>query len=130
MIGVILSLMFLCKETLMKAKELKSLRKNKCNLIKFCYLLNFLKTKFLIFSIRELHNSFKKDITRGGNKIHSLINSTLTAVGISEASPGWQEYLIYMNEIIFGGFRISSLSSLKNMLNSMTDSQVFFYFLF
>lgn len=71
-----------------------------------------------------MHNVFKKDITRGGNKIHALISCTLEAVGISEASPGWQEYLNYMNEIIFSGFRISSLSSLKNMYNSMTDTEV------
>lgn len=78
-----------------------------------------------IFLLREFHNSFKKDIIRGGNKIHQLVAITLESVGISEASPGWQDYINFTNEIIFNGFRISSLTSLKNMLNAMTDPEVF-----
>ncbi len=73
---------------------------------------------------REYHSNFKKEIIRGGNKIHSLIANTLQAVDISEASPGWQEYLNYLNEIILNGFKISTYSSLKNMLACMTDPEV------
>ena len=69
----------------------------------------------------EFDAVFRKEIIKGGNKIHNLINSTLQAVEISEASPGWQEYINFTNEIIFNGFKISSLSSLRNMYLSMTE---------
>lgn len=70
----------------------------------------------------EYHENIKKLITRGGNKIHSFMLSTFHAVQISEASPGWQEYLNFNNEIIFNGFKQSSLSSLNNMFKSLTDT--------
>lgn len=72
-----------------------------------------------------MHETFKKEIVKGGNRIHALIESTLEAVQISEASPGWQEYINFTNEIIFNGFRISSFNSLKNMLASMIEEEVF-----
>jgi hypothetical protein len=50
--------------------------------------------------------------------------STFNAVQISEASPGWQEYLNFNNEIIFNGFKQSSLISLSNMFKSLTDPEV------
>ncbi len=65
--------------------------------------------------------NIKKLIVRGGNKIHSLIASTFKAVEISEASPGWQDYINFVNEIIFNGFKTSSLNSLNNMHQSMSD---------
>jgi dynein heavy chain len=71
-----------------------------------------------------LHDSFKKEIIKGGNRVHVLISSTLEAVEISEASPGWQEYINFTNEIIFNGFKISSLNSLSNMLNAMVNEEV------
>lgn len=50
-----------------------------------------------------------------------MIQSTLKAVEISEASPGWQDYINYTNEIIFNSFKVSSLSSLEHMFFAMTD---------
>jgi len=50
--------------------------------------------------------------------------STFHAVEISEASPGWQEYLNFNNEIIFNGFKRSTLQSLSNMYKALTDSDV------
>jgi serine protease inhibitor len=41
-------------------------------------------------------------------------------VGISNASPGWQEYMNYANEIVLNSFKASTQTSLKNMLNEMT----------
>ena len=73
---------------------------------------------------REYHLNIKKLIIRGGNKIHALIASTFQAVEISEASPGWQEYINFANEIIFNGFKASSLNSLNNMHTAMTDPAV------
>ena len=61
---------------------------------------------------------------RGGNKIHSLIASTLQAVEISEASPGWQEYINFTNEIIYKGFKVSTITSLQHMLEAMTIHEV------
>jgi len=55
--------------------------------------------------------------------------STFNAVQISEASPGWQEYLNFNNEIIFNGFKQSSLISLNNMFKSLTDPKVKFHVL-
>jgi dynein heavy chain len=71
--------------------------------------------------------TFKREIVRGGNRIHNLIGITLNAVEISEASPGWQEYINFTNDIIFNGFKISSLSSLTNMFSLMSESEVEFF---
>lgn len=71
-----------------------------------------------------MHEKCKKEITKNGNYIHSLIMSTFEAVEISEASPGWQEYINFTNEIIFNGFKISSLNSLTHMYNSITAEEV------
>lgn len=73
---------------------------------------------------RNLHEMFKKEIIKNGSYIHGLIVSTFEAVEISEASPGWQEYINFTNEIIFNGFKISSLNCLSHMYNSISDEEV------
>lgn len=70
---------------------------------------------------RQYHTEIKKLITRGGSRIHSLIQITFKAVEISEASPGWQDYINYANEIIFNGFKTSSMTSLEHMYNAMNN---------
>jgi hypothetical protein len=53
-----------------------------------------------------------------------LIASNLGAVETSEASPGWQEYINFTNEVIYNGFKISTIQSLRNMHNAMTEPEV------
>jgi hypothetical protein len=69
----------------------------------------------------KYHNSMKTTIVRGGKRIHTLFSKIFDTVGISEASPGWQQYIDFTNNIIFNGFKISSLNSLRNMYNSLTN---------
>lgn len=52
------------------------------------------------------------------------MTSIFNAVQISEASPGWQDYSNFNNEIIFNGFKQSTLSSLYNMYKALTDPEV------
>lgn len=59
-----------------------------------------------------------------GKRIHALLSSSFSAVGISNASPGWQEYMNYTNEIILNSFKASTLASLQNMINEMTLKEV------
>ncbi len=70
----------------------------------------------------DYHSSIKKLISRGAATIHGLVQSTFKAVGISEASPGWQDYINHANEIIFNGFKSSSLQSLECMYAAMSRS--------
>ena len=49
----------------------------------------------------EFDELIRKEIIRGGNKIHLLTASNLGAVETSEASPGWQEYINFTNEVSF-----------------------------
>ena len=61
----------------------------------------------------------RKEITKHGNRIHALIATSLRAVETSEASPGWQDYINFTNEIIYNGFRKSSWQSLSHMHAAM-----------
>ncbi len=71
----------------------------------------------------DYHKIIKKLISRGGSAIHGLVQSTFKAVGISEASPGWQDYINHVNEIIFNGFKASSLQSLECMYTAMSEEK-------
>lgn len=72
----------------------------------------------------KLHESFENRIQREGKKIHLLISASFSAASISEASPAWQEYINYINDIILKGFKISTLKSLKNMCSAMVSARV------
>ena len=105
--------------------EIQSLVNNWCNTVSDVFTTRDVQieytAKMLEEKQNEYHSSIKKIIIRGGSKIHSLIQSTLKAVEISEASPGWQDYINFTNEIIFNSFKVSSLTSLENMYFAMTD---------
>ena len=109
------------------AKEIYTIVNNWCEYDSDVFKKRDLTTTNNAKSLEENQNKFdyvfRKEIIKGGNKIHNLVVSTLQAVEISEASPGWQEYINYTNEIIFNGFKISTFTSLKNMFNAMTDEE-------
>ena len=52
------------------------------------------------------------------------MDSSFNASGISEASPAWQEYTSFINDIVLKGFKMSSLKSLKNMHRAMNSPEV------
>jgi dynein heavy chain len=56
------------------------------------------------------------------------MNNSFNAAGISEASPAWQEYISFINDIILKGFKMSSLKSLKNMHKAMSLPEVCYLF--
>lgn len=72
-----------------------------------------------------MHESFESGIIREGKRVHYLMANSFNAAGISEASPAWQEYISFINDIILKGFKMSSFKSLKNMQKAMIAIEVF-----
>jgi dynein heavy chain len=75
-------------------------------------------------SFSSLHEKFETGIHREGKRIHYLMANSFNAAGISEASPAWQEYIGFINDIILKGFKMSSFKSLTNMQKAMISSEV------
>ncbi|XP_075119220.1 uncharacterized protein LOC142194092 [Leptodactylus fuscus] len=80
------------------------------------------------YSVSELMTEQKKIeheletlLVSDGQKIHSLIQQSFVACGISEASPAWQEFIMHIDDIVVQGLKKITISSLVALLNTLLD---------
>ncbi|XP_069470025.1 uncharacterized protein [Ambystoma mexicanum] len=92
-----------------------------------------------IFSVRDLNKSYsiselvteqknlEEDLERqllpDGQILHSLAQKSFEAVGISEASPAWQEYIQHIDMLVLQGLKKVTITSLASMLNTLLDCE-------
>jgi dynein heavy chain len=73
----------------------------------------------VVGNMREKHMKYMEQyqdmITVSGQKIHTLVHKTLDTLGISEVSPGWQNFLLEIEQMVTDGLRNSVLSTLRAM---------------
>ena len=61
-------------------------------------------------------------ITLSGRKIHALVHKALHSLGISEVSPGWQNFLLEIEQLVVDGMKSSVISALHAMRCAMDPS--------
>ena len=91
-----------------------------------------------MFSFRNIQTNLNEKLTIDGHRIHALVDDILKVnlsssniveyhlfflqiVGISSSSPGWINYLNYLNSLVLNGIKATSLISMKNMFISMNN---------
>jgi dynein heavy chain len=53
-----------------------------------------------------------------------VYHTVLQAAQISKASPAWEDYVDYLDNIVLDGLKQSTLMTLKTMLNTMVQSNL------
>ncbi|MGH0148673.1 UNVERIFIED_CONTAM: hypothetical protein FKN15_020618 [Acipenser sinensis] len=71
-----------------------------------------------------LEHSLERQILPDGQRIHNLVKGSFVAVGVSEASPAWQEYVEHIDILVLQGLKEVTFSSLASMLNTLLEGQV------
>ncbi|XP_058857324.1 dynein beta chain, ciliary-like isoform X3 [Acipenser ruthenus] len=77
----------------------------------------------LIQEQETLEHSLERQILLDGQRIHNLIKESFVAVGVSEASPAWQEYVEHIDILVLQGLKEVTFSSLASMLNTLLEGQ-------
>uniref|UniRef100_W5M8M7 Uncharacterized protein n=1 Tax=Lepisosteus oculatus TaxID=7918 RepID=W5M8M7_LEPOC len=72
---------------------------------------------------RLLELSLGRQISSDGHRIQSLVQESLIVLGISEASPAWQDYMEYIDVLLLKGLKQVTLSSLASMLNTVLEEK-------
>ncbi|XP_041092529.1 dynein beta chain, flagellar outer arm-like [Polyodon spathula] len=77
----------------------------------------------LIQEQETLEHSLERQIFTDGQRIHNLIKESFVAVGVSEASPAWQEYVEHIDILVLQGLKEVTFSSLASMLSTLLEGQ-------
>ncbi|XP_066552369.1 uncharacterized protein LOC136718518 [Amia ocellicauda] len=70
-----------------------------------------------------LERSLERQIVSDGQRIRRLIQESFTAVGISEASPAWQDYMEYIDVLLLQDLKQMVFSSLASLLNTVLEEK-------
>lgn len=73
---------------------------------------------------REMEYDLENLLLSDGHRIHSLVQQSFVACGISEASPAWQEFIMHIDAIILQGLKNLTISSMAALLNTLLDHDV------
>ncbi|XP_075053831.1 uncharacterized protein LOC142139871 [Mixophyes fleayi] len=76
----------------------------------------------LVIRQKEIEHELTSLLIPDGQKIHSLVEQSFDACGISEASPAWQEFIMHIDAIVLQGLKKVTISSLAALLNTLLDS--------
>uniref|UniRef100_A0A8C5WK28 Dynein heavy chain n=1 Tax=Leptobrachium leishanense TaxID=445787 RepID=A0A8C5WK28_9ANUR len=77
----------------------------------------------LIVTQRNIEHEVESMLVPDGQRIHSLVQESFRASGISEASPAWQDFIMDIDDIIFQGLKKVTISSLAALLNTILDCE-------
>ncbi|CAH2222791.1 Hypothetical predicted protein [Pelobates cultripes] len=77
----------------------------------------------LIITQRNIEHELENILIPEGQRIHSLVQQSFHASGISEASPAWQDYIMGIDDLIFQGLKKLTISSLAALLNTIMDDE-------
>ncbi|XP_064650622.1 uncharacterized protein LOC135502065 isoform X3 [Lineus longissimus] len=87
-----------------------------------------LERSYLMHELIETQKKLDEDqemaIVPLGMKIHNIVSLSFEAAQISKASPAWEDYVDYLDNIVLDGLKQSTLTSLKTMLNTMVQSNL------
>ncbi|XP_068122143.1 uncharacterized protein [Hyperolius riggenbachi] len=75
----------------------------------------------LMMKQKKTEHDLESQLILDGHRIHSLVQQSFVACGISEASPAWQEFIMHMDAIVLQGLKKVTLSSLAALLNTLLD---------
>ncbi|XP_018424228.1 PREDICTED: dynein beta chain, flagellar outer arm-like [Nanorana parkeri] len=77
----------------------------------------------LMIKQKEMEYDLESLLVSDGHRIHSLVQQSFVACGISEASPAWQEFIMHIDAIILQGLKKLTISSLAALLNTLLDHE-------
>ncbi|KAM8977325.1 uncharacterized protein RCH25_043181 [Pelodytes ibericus] len=77
----------------------------------------------LIMTQKNMEHELESILIPDGQRIHNLVYQSFLSIGISEASPAWQDYIMGIDDLIFQGLKKVTISSLAALLNTLLDSE-------
>ncbi|KAJ1184768.1 hypothetical protein NDU88_001571 [Pleurodeles waltl] len=77
----------------------------------------------LVIEQKNLEHELERQLLPEGQIIHSLVQKSFEAVGISEASPAWQEYIQHIDVLVLQALKKVTITSLASMLNTLLDCE-------
>ncbi|XP_063809812.1 uncharacterized protein LOC135027842 isoform X3 [Pseudophryne corroboree] len=75
----------------------------------------------LVINQKNIEHELESLLIPDGQRIHSLVEQSFVACGISEASPAWQEFIMHIDAVVLQGLKKVTISSLAALLNTLLD---------